>query len=119
MKRQVYFNSAVRKILYELIQKNYEQSIKEKDFNERLAQLQERIEKLSQVEYKLEDLPQLRETKKQLTQVEQKIEILPIFQDKIEELTQLEHKIEQNKHKMAKKRKESEITLSYQFFTEN
>lgn len=95
LKRQVYFNSVVRKILYELIQKNYEQSIKEKDFSQRLAQLQERIEQLSQIEHKLENLPQLQETKKQLIKVEQKIEILPSLQERIEELTQLEQKLEQ------------------------
>ena len=84
-KRQVYYNSAVRQILYNLIQKSDEYSIRNKEVNKKFSQLEQKIEQLSQLKQKIDQLPQLQE----------KIDQFPLLQQKIEQLFQLEQKIEQ------------------------
>ena len=64
LKRQVYYNSAVREVLYNLIQKSNESSTSYKEVNKKFSQLEQKIEQLSQLEQKIE----------QLSQLEQKIE---------------------------------------------
>ncbi|WP_392479375.1 DUF268 domain-containing protein [Nostoc sp. C110] len=85
LKRQVYFNSAVRQLLYNLIQKSDEYSTSDKEVNKKFSQLEQKVEQLSQLEQKVE----------QLSHLEQKIEQLSQLEQKIEQLSQLEQKIEQ------------------------
>ncbi|MBY5281271.1 class I SAM-dependent methyltransferase [Anabaena sp. PCC 7938] len=47
LKRQIYFNSAIRQLLYNLVQKSYEDSVKAREVNEKITQLEQIIEKLS------------------------------------------------------------------------
>jgi 2-polyprenyl-3-methyl-5-hydroxy-6-metoxy-1,4-benzoquinol methylase len=47
LKRQVYFNSAVRQTLYDLIQKNYEYSARDIEINNKLSQLEQKVEQIS------------------------------------------------------------------------
>ncbi|MEH1867768.1 MAG: class I SAM-dependent methyltransferase [Nostoc sp.] len=63
-KRQVYYNSAVRQLLYNLIQKSDEYSLRDKEVNKKFSQLEQKIEQLSQFKQKID----------QLSQLEQKIE---------------------------------------------
>jgi hypothetical protein len=41
LKRQVYFNSAIRELLYKFIQLDYENSVKHSEINIRLSQLEQ------------------------------------------------------------------------------
>ncbi|WP_375470941.1 DUF268 domain-containing protein [uncultured Nostoc sp.] len=95
LKRQVYYNSAVRQLLYNLIQKSDEYSTRDKEVNKKFSQLEQKIEQLSQLEQKIDQLPQLEQKIEQLSQLEQKIDQLPQLEQKIEQLSQLEQKIEQ------------------------
>ncbi|MEH2357377.1 MAG: DUF268 domain-containing protein [Nostoc sp.] len=94
-KRQVYYNSAVRQLLYNLIQKSDEYSIRDKEVNKKFSQLEQKIEQLSQLKQKIEQLSQLKQKIDQLPQLEQKIDQFPQLKQKIEQLSQLEQKIEQ------------------------
>ena len=47
LKRQVYFNSAIRELLYKFIQLDYENSVKHSEINIRLSQLEQTAQKLS------------------------------------------------------------------------
>jgi SAM-dependent methyltransferase len=47
LKRQVYFNSAIRELLYKLIQLDYENSVKHSEINIRLSQLEQTVQQLS------------------------------------------------------------------------
>ncbi|MBD2725440.1 DUF268 domain-containing protein [Nostoc sp. FACHB-892] len=95
LKRQVYYNSAVRQLLYQLIQESEEYSTRDREVNEKLSQLEQKVEQLSQLEHKVEQLSQLEQKVEQLSQLEQKVEQLPQLEQKVEQLSQLEHKVEQ------------------------
>ncbi|MDZ8033951.1 class I SAM-dependent methyltransferase [Nostoc sp. DedSLP04] len=94
-KRQVYYNSAVRRLLYNLIQKTDEYSTRDKEVNKKLFQLEQKIEQLSQLKQKIDQLSQLKQKIDQLPQLEQKIEQLSQLEEKIDQLPQLEEKIDQ------------------------
>ncbi|MEH2267216.1 DUF268 domain-containing protein [Nostoc sp.] len=85
LKRQVYYNSAVRQLLYNLIQKSDEYSTRDREVNKKFSQLEQTINQLPQLQQKIE----------QLSQLEQKINQLPQLQQKIDQLPQLQQKIEQ------------------------
>ncbi|WP_322694468.1 class I SAM-dependent methyltransferase [Nostoc sp. DedSLP03] len=94
-KRQVYYNSAVRRLLYNLIQQTDQYSTRDKEVNKKLSQFEQKIDQLSQLKQKIDQLPQLKQKIDQLPQLEQKIEQLSQLEQKIEQLSQLEQKIEQ------------------------
>ncbi|WP_409883527.1 DUF268 domain-containing protein [Nostoc sp. DedQUE07] len=94
-KRQVYYNSAVRRLLYNLIQKTDQYSTRDKEVNKKLSQFEQKIDQLSQLKQKIDQLPQLKQKIDQLPQLEQKIEQLSQLEQKIEQISQLEQKIEQ------------------------
>ncbi|BBD67493.1 TPR domain protein [Nostoc commune NIES-4072] len=75
-KRQIYYNSAVRQILYNLIQKSDEYSTRDREVNERLSQLEQKVEQYSKLEQKVEQYSQLEQKVEQLSQLEQKVEQL-------------------------------------------
>ncbi|MBD2168740.1 class I SAM-dependent methyltransferase [Calothrix membranacea FACHB-236] len=56
LKRQVYFNSAIRELLYKLVEQNYEYKVREKEVNEKFAQLEEKVELISKLEQRLEEV---------------------------------------------------------------
>ncbi|MEH2084981.1 MAG: DUF268 domain-containing protein [Nostoc sp.] len=86
-KRQVYYNSVVRQLLYNLIQKSDEYSTRDKEVNKKFSQLEQKIEQLSQLKQKIEQLPQLEQKMEQFSQIEQKIDQLPQLEQKIEQLS--------------------------------
>lgn len=86
LKRQVYFNSAVRKIIYELVQKDYEHSIQEQNISEKIANIQQRLETLDTIEQKIGEIPQLQQKIETLDTIEQKTGEIPQIQQKIENL---------------------------------
>ncbi|MDZ8064073.1 MAG: hypothetical protein RMY64_00315, partial [Nostoc sp. DedQUE08] len=92
-KRQVYYNSAVRRVLYNLIQKTDQYSTRDKEVNNKLSQFEQKIDQLSQLKQKIDQLPQLKQKIDQLPQLEQKIEQLSQLEQKIEQISQLEQKI--------------------------
>ncbi|MEH1784751.1 MAG: DUF268 domain-containing protein [Nostoc sp.] len=94
-KRQVYYNSAVRQLLYNLIQQSDEYNTRDKELNKKFSQLEQKVEQLSQLEQKVEQLSQLEQKVEQLSQLEQKVEQLSQLEQKIEQLSQLEQKVEQ------------------------
>ncbi|BAZ86319.1 class I SAM-dependent methyltransferase [Dolichospermum compactum] len=47
LKRQTYFNSAIRQLLHKLVQKNYEDLVKSREVNEKITQLELKFEELS------------------------------------------------------------------------
>ena len=47
LKRQVYFNSAIREVLYKFIQLDYENSVKHSEINIRISQLEQTLQQLS------------------------------------------------------------------------
>ncbi len=89
-KRQVYYNSAVRQLLYNLIQKSDEYSTRDKEVNKKFSQLEQKIEQLSELKHKIDQFSELEQKIDQLPQLEQKK-----FEQKIEQLSELEQKIEQ------------------------
>ncbi|MEA5513692.1 class I SAM-dependent methyltransferase [Nodularia sp. UHCC 0506] len=50
LKRQISFNSAVKEVLYNLIQENHETSVKNIELNEKLTQLAQKVESLPNLE---------------------------------------------------------------------
>ncbi|WP_427161644.1 DUF268 domain-containing protein [Aliinostoc sp. HNIBRCY26] len=94
LKRQVYFNSVIRQVIYSLIQKNYEHSVVARELNEKITQLEKRIDQLSQLKPKIDNLPEIEKRIAQLSQLEPKIETLPELEKRIDQLSQLEPKIE-------------------------
>ncbi|OUL33180.1 class I SAM-dependent methyltransferase [Nostoc sp. 106C] len=56
LKRQVYFNSAIRNIIYKLVEQNHEYNIRDKELNEKFVQLEEKVEALSKLELRLEEI---------------------------------------------------------------
>ncbi|MEH2149284.1 class I SAM-dependent methyltransferase [Nostoc sp.] len=87
LKRQVYYNSAVRQLLYNLIQKSDEYSTRDKEVNKKFSQLEQKIKHLSQLEQKIKHLSQLEQKIEQLSQLEQKIDQLPQLQQAIDQLS--------------------------------
>jgi SAM-dependent methyltransferase len=47
LKRQTYFNSAIRQLLHKLVQKSYEDLVKSREVNEKITQLELKFEELS------------------------------------------------------------------------
>jgi 2-polyprenyl-3-methyl-5-hydroxy-6-metoxy-1,4-benzoquinol methylase len=94
-KRQVYYNSAVRQLLYNLIQKSDEYSTRDKELNKKFSQLEHKIEQLSQLKQKVEQLSQLKQKIDQLSELGQKVDQLPQFEQTIEQLSELEQKMDQ------------------------
>lgn len=47
LKRQTYFNSAIKELVYKLVQKSYEYSVKAREVNEKITQLELKFEELS------------------------------------------------------------------------
>ncbi|MEH2055086.1 MAG: DUF268 domain-containing protein [Nostoc sp.] len=86
-KRQVYYNSAVRQLLYNLIQQSDEYNTRDKEVNKKFSQLEQKVEQLSQLEQKVEQLSQLEQKVDQLSQLEQKIDQLPQLQQAIDQLS--------------------------------
>ncbi|MHC5739698.1 class I SAM-dependent methyltransferase [Nostoc sp.] len=95
LKRQVYYNSAVRQLLYNLIQKSDEYSTRDKEVNKKFSQLEQKVEQLSHLEQKIEQFSQLEQKVEQFSQLEQKVEQFSQLEQKVEQLSQLEQKIEQ------------------------
>ncbi|MEH1973574.1 MAG: DUF268 domain-containing protein [Nostoc sp.] len=87
LKRQVYYNSAVRQLLYNLIQKSDEYSTRDKEVNKKFSQLEQKIDQLSQLKQKIDQLPRFEQKIEQLSQLEQKIDQLPQLQQKIEQIS--------------------------------
>ncbi|MEA5627349.1 class I SAM-dependent methyltransferase [Nostoc sp. UHCC 0251] len=94
-KRQIYYNSAVRQVLYNLIQKSDESSTRVREVNEKLFGLEKRVEQLSQPEQRIDQLPQLEKRVEQLSQLEQRIDQLPQLEKRVKQLSQLEQRIDQ------------------------
>ncbi|MEH2029833.1 MAG: DUF268 domain-containing protein [Nostoc sp.] len=86
-KRQVYYNSAVRQLLYNLIQQSDEYNTRDKELNKKFSQLEQKVEQLSQLEQKVEQLSQLEQKVEQLSQLEQKVDQLPQLQQAIDQLS--------------------------------
>ncbi|MEH2286401.1 DUF268 domain-containing protein [Nostoc sp.] len=95
LKRQVYYNSAVRQLLYNLIQKSNEYSTRDQEVNKKFSQLEQKIDQLPQLEQRIDQLPQLKQRIEQLSELEQKIDQLPQLKQRIEQLSELEQKIDQ------------------------
>jgi SAM-dependent methyltransferase len=93
LKRQVYFNSVIRQVLYNLMQKSYEDSVRDREINEKLAQIEQQLQQLPQLEEKIGRLPQLEQQLQQLPQLEEKIKRLPQLEQQLQQLPQLEEKI--------------------------
>ena len=74
LKRQVYYNSAVRQVLYNLIQKSDESSTRDRELNNKFFQFEQKVEQLFQLEEKIDLLPQLKQKVEQLSQLEEKVE---------------------------------------------
>ncbi|MBR8839831.1 MAG: DUF268 domain-containing protein [Stigonema ocellatum SAG 48.90 = DSM 106950] len=94
LKRQVYFNTAIKKLLYDFIQKSYEDFAKDREVSKKFSLLEQKIELLPLLEQKIELLPLLEQKIELLPQLEQKIELLSQLEQKIELLSQLESKLE-------------------------
>jgi 2-polyprenyl-3-methyl-5-hydroxy-6-metoxy-1,4-benzoquinol methylase len=93
LKRQVYFNSAVRKIIYELVQKDYERSIQEQNISEKIADIQQRLETLDTIEQKIGEIPQLQKRLETLDVIEQKTGEIPQLQQRLETVDTIEQKL--------------------------
>ncbi|MCF4967337.1 class I SAM-dependent methyltransferase [Nostoc sp. CMAA1605] len=50
LKRQVYFNSVIRQVIYNLIHKNHEQSLMTGELNDKIVELEKKIDQLSQLQ---------------------------------------------------------------------
>jgi SAM-dependent methyltransferase len=85
LKRQVYFNSAIRQLLYNLIQKNYEYAARDRNVDDRFFNLEQKIDRLSQLPEKMQ----------QLLLLETKIEIISQIEPKVEKIEQIESQLEQ------------------------
>ncbi|MEH1781097.1 MAG: DUF268 domain-containing protein [Nostoc sp.] len=94
-KRQVYYNSAVRQLLYNLIQQSDEYNTRDKKLNKKFSQLEQKVEQFSQLEQKVEQLSQLEQKVKQLSQLEQKVKQLSQLEQKVDQLPQLQQAIDQ------------------------
>lgn len=74
LKRQVYYNSAVRQVLYNLIQKSDESFTRDRELNNKFSQFEQKVEQLFQLEQRIDQLPQIKQKVEQLSQLEQKVE---------------------------------------------
>lgn len=87
LKRQVYFNTAIREMLYKLVQKTYEYSVKEKVVDARLVDLEQKIEELSQSSEKLQQLAELEMKVAKIEQQESQTEQTSTLLTNLEQIT--------------------------------
>lgn len=74
LKRQVYFNTAIREMLYNLVQKTYEYSVRDKIIDARFIDLERKTAELSQLSEKLQQLAELEIKIAKIEQQESQIE---------------------------------------------
>ncbi len=113
-KRQVYYNSAVRQLLYNLIQQSDEYNTRDKELNKKFSQLEQKVDQLSQLEQKVEQLSQLEQKVEQLSQLEQKVEQLSQLEQKVEQIS-IELQADKSVTNQASSNEESKIASGLWF----
>lgn len=94
LKRQIYFNTAIRQVLYDIVQKNYETSTKFRENSTKIAEIDQKIEQIS---------TELTSTKKSFLDVSQllykQVSKINVASTKSQEtstkIAEIEHKIAQ------------------------
>lgn len=96
LKRQVFFNSTIRQVLYELVQVNHELSLKEEENKNYLYILDEKIEEIYLSMMKLERISELETNIEHLTQANQRLsEQVFLLTNKISCIPQIESELAQ------------------------
>ncbi|NJM87868.1 MAG: DUF268 domain-containing protein [Hydrococcus sp. RU_2_2] len=87
LKRQIYFNTAIRQLLYNLIQKHYEYSARDKNIDAKFLDLEQKIEKLSQLSEKIQQISLLETRVEAISQLKAKIEKIEHRESQLEQVS--------------------------------
>lgn len=87
LKRQVYFNTAIRELLYNLVQKTYEHSARDKSVDAKFVDLEQKIDELSQLHEKIQQFAVLETKVTKIEQIESQIEKLSTHLTNLEQIT--------------------------------